>query len=216
MWDFWESWFRRRFDWSRDLFREMEREFERIFRETMQMDREFERFFSSFFREPPKELLREYTLPDGSTVRTYGPVIRGYSITVGPDGKPSVKVFGNVMPLGGVPALGVKREPLVECIPGPKHIRVIAELPGVSRSDIDLRVEEDKLVISAERGEWKYHKEVQLPYKVDPKSADATFENGVLEIIFRRLEKPEVGQKIEIKEKKESGAGEKPEEKKES
>ncbi|MCQ8898303.1 MAG: Hsp20/alpha crystallin family protein [Hadesarchaea archaeon] len=202
MWDFWENWFRRR-DW---LFREMDREFERFFRE---MDREIERFLSQLPKELPKELLREYKLPDGSVVRTYGPVVRGYSITVGPDGKPSVRVFGNRVPLEGAPALEMKREPLVECIPGPKHIRVVAELPGVSRSDIDLRVEEDKLVISAERGEWKYHKEVVLPYKVDPKSADATFENGVLEVIFRRQEKPETGEKIPIKEKKEQGPEEK-------
>jgi len=172
------------------------------------MEREIERFFR-LFKEPPKELLREYKLPDGSTVRTYGPVVRGYSITVGPDGKPSVKVFGNLTPAEGLPAVDVKREPLVECIPGPKHIRVVAELPGVSRSDIDLRVEEDRLVISAERGEWKYHKEVALPYKVDPKSADATFENGVLEVIFRRLEKPESGEKIQVKEKKEPSPEEK-------
>ncbi|MEM0359127.1 MAG: archaeal heat shock protein Hsp20 [Candidatus Hadarchaeales archaeon] len=201
MWDFWENWFRRR-EWP-DFFREIDREFERFFRRFSEMDRELERFLTRLVREPPRELMREYTLPDGSTVRTYGPVVRGYSITVGPDGKPSIKVFGNVVPPEGVPALEMKREPLVECIPGPKHIRVVAELPGVSRSDIDLRVEEDRLVISAERGEWKYHKEVELPYKVDPKSADATFENGVLEVILRRLEKPVSGEKIEIKEKKE-------------
>jgi HSP20 family protein len=208
MWDFWENWFRRRFDWSRDFFGEMDREFERLFRESREMDREFERLFR-LFKEPPKELLREYKLPDGSTVRTYGPVVRGYSITVGPDGKPSVRVFGNLTPAEGLPALDARREPLVECIPGPKHIRVVAELPGVSRSDIDLKVEKDRLVISAERGEWKYHREVELPYKVDPKSADATFENGVLEVIFRRLEKPEAGEKIQIKEKKEPGPEEK-------
>ncbi|TDA30722.1 MAG: Hsp20/alpha crystallin family protein [Hadesarchaea archaeon] len=201
MWDFWENWFRRR-EWP-DFFREIDREFERFFRRFSEMDRELERFLARLVKEPPRELMREYTLPDGSTVRTYGPVVRGYSITVGPDGKPSIRVFGNVVPPGGVPALEMKREPLVECIPGPKHIRVVAELPGVSRSDIDLRVEEDRLVISAERGEWKYHKEVELPYKVDPKSADATFENGVLEVILRRLEKPVSGEKIEIKEKKE-------------
>lgn len=206
MWDFWENWFRRR-GWP-DFFREIDREFERFFRRFSEMDRELERFLTQFMREPPRELMREYTLPDGSTVRTYGPVVRGYSITVGPDGKPSIRVFGNVVPPAGVPALEMKREPLVECIPGPKHIRVVAELPGVSRSDIDLRVEEDRLVISAERGEWKYHKEVDLPYKVDPKSADATFENGVLEVILRRQERPMTGEKVEIKEKKE------PEEKK--
>lgn len=191
MWDFWENWFRRRMDWSREFFREIDREFERLF---SQLSRDF---------EFPKELLREYKLPDGSTVRTYGPVVRGYSVTVGPDGKPSVRVFGNLPPSGEISTVSMRREPLVECIPGPKHIRVVAELPGVSKSDVDVRAEEDRLVISAEREEWKYHKEVELPYKVDPKSADATFENGVLEIILKRQEKAEAGEKITIKEKKE-------------
>ncbi|MEM1981915.1 MAG: hypothetical protein QW788_05100 [Candidatus Hadarchaeales archaeon] len=96
MWDFWENWFRRR-EWP-DFFREIDREFERFFRRFSEMDRELERFLTRLVREPPRELMREYTLPDGSTVRTYGPVVRGYSITVGPDGKPSIKVFGNVVP----------------------------------------------------------------------------------------------------------------------
>jgi HSP20 family protein len=33
-------------------------------------------------------LIREYTTPGGGKVREVGPMIYGYSMTVGPDGKP--------------------------------------------------------------------------------------------------------------------------------
>ena len=70
--------------------------------------------------------------------------------------------------------------------------------------------QENRVVVSAERGDWKYYKEIELPCKVDPKSADASYTNGILEVIFRRQEKPEPKEKIEIK-----GPEERKEEKKE-
>jgi HSP20 family protein len=41
-------------------------------------------------------LVREYITPEGGEVREVGPVVYGYSMTVGPDGKPRVREFGNV------------------------------------------------------------------------------------------------------------------------
>ena len=36
----------------------------------------------------PKDLVREYQTPTGDKVREVGPIIYGYSVTVGADGKP--------------------------------------------------------------------------------------------------------------------------------
>ena len=44
----------------------------------------------------PKELIREYQTPDGAKVREVGPLVYGYSMTIGPGGKPKVREFGNV------------------------------------------------------------------------------------------------------------------------
>ena len=49
----------------------------------------------------PKELVREYQTPEGEKVREVGPIVYGYSMTIGPDGKPHVREFGNVKSLGG-------------------------------------------------------------------------------------------------------------------
>ena len=62
----------------------------------------------------------------------------------GPDGKPHISEFGNVKQgrVDGEQSVGpvVKdaREPLVDVMDAEKEIIVIAELPGVEKTDIDL------------------------------------------------------------------------------
>ncbi len=46
----------------------------------------------------PKDLVKEYQTPTGGKVREVGPIIYGYSVTVGPEGKPIVREFGNIKP----------------------------------------------------------------------------------------------------------------------
>ena len=61
-----------------------------------QMEREFEEQFRDVQTKAPKELVREYETPEGDKVREIGPFVYGYSATIGPDGKPKVRQFGNV------------------------------------------------------------------------------------------------------------------------
>ncbi len=182
-WEEWDEWFKRR-------------PFSRFFRE---MERALGEMFKDFSEQMPKDLFKEQELPDGTRVRTFGPMVYGYSMTIGPDGKPRVRTFGNVRPGVPFPKLAERREPMVDVIPGPQVIRVVAELPGVRKEDIDLRTFEDKVVISVDTPERKYYKEVELPARVDPKSADASYSNGVLEILLHRLEKEKAGERVNIK-----------------
>ena len=75
-----------------------------IFREFDDMHREMARMYNTFndisTNPPPKELVREYQTPEGEKVREVGPIVYGYSMTIGPDGKPHVREFGNVKSLG--------------------------------------------------------------------------------------------------------------------
>ncbi|PCN49831.1 heat-shock protein Hsp20 [Candidatus Geothermarchaeota archaeon ex4572_27] len=151
------------------------------------------------FEAIPKEFYREYKLPDGSVVRTLGPIVYGYTMTIGPDGKPVVREFGNVRPTRtGVIRPVEEREPLVDVIPGDKVIQVVAEMPGVNKEDIKLEATEDELIISAESGNRKYYKVVPLPAKVDPKSAKATYKNGVLEVVLSKVEERPRGERIRV------------------
>jgi HSP20 family protein len=147
--------------------------------------------FERLSRIAPERLQRERKLPDGTTIRTAGPFIYGYSMTVGPDGKPKVREFGNFKPQTriGKPQMDVKdkREPLADVINEKDHIRVIVELPGVEKGDIKLSGTEEKLTISVDTADRKYYKELELPEKVDSKKANSTYKNGVLDVTVPKI-----------------------------
>lgn len=170
-------------------------------------DEMFEHMFEDMAKDMPKDFMNERKLPDGSTVRQFGPFVYGYSMSMGPDGKPIVQEFGNVKPskrpgaFGMVqPALEPKdaREPLVDVINEPEQVRVVAELPGVEKSDIKTTISEDSLTISVNSQTRKYFKEIQLPANVDPDSSKASYNNGVLEIVLRKIKAKPRGREIKI------------------
>ena len=61
------------------------------------MERMFNQF-NDMSTNAPKELVREYETQEGDKVREVGPIVYGYSMTIGPDGKPRIREFGNVKP----------------------------------------------------------------------------------------------------------------------
>lgn len=115
-----------------------------------------------------------------------GPIVYGVRITIGPDGKPIVEEFGNVRRVGRRPIIEETIEPLVDIIDEKDRIVVVAEIPGVDKDKIDVRVKDDKLIIKAENEKRKYYKEIKLPQGVKPETARAKYKNGVLEIIIEK------------------------------
>jgi len=160
-----------------------------VFREMEEM---MERDLKELTRRAPRDLVRERVLPDGSRVEEWGPFVYGYSITIGPDGRPEIREFGNVKPgeRFGKPQIDIKeeREPLVDIMSTDGEIRVVAELPGVEKKDIKLRGTEKSLTISVDTPQRKYFKEVELPSRVDPAKAKSTYKNGVLEVTLQKRE----------------------------
>ncbi len=180
--DDFDRWLRRFRQWSGFNFEDIDRMFNDMFREMSE--------------NMPKELYTEEKRPDGSVVRRTGPFVYGYSMTVGPDGKPIIREFGNVKPsrrptpFGAQrPSLEVKeeREPLVDIISDDSIIRVVAELPGVDKKDIYLNCSEKMLTISVDTEKRKYYKEIELPAAVDSKVGKAKYTNGVLEVTLSKI-----------------------------
>jgi HSP20 family protein len=68
------------------------------------------------------------------------------------------------------------------------QITVIADLPGVEKNDIDLKCDGRIVSIRAANDSRSYEERVQLPARVDEHSAEATYNNGVLEVTFDRAE----------------------------
>jgi HSP20 family protein len=149
--------------------------------------------FEELSKKVTKDLVRERTLPSGAVVKELGPFVYGYSMTVGPDGKARIREFGNVKAetQKGQPKLDLKekREPLVDVLTTDDEVKIIVELPGVSKDDIKLTGTEDSLAVSVDTTERKYYKKLGLPAKADPKTAESKYINGVLEITIKKLEK---------------------------
>jgi len=149
-----------------------------------EMERAFSEQFKDFEKGLPKNLVRESKTPDGGVKKEFGPIVYGYSVTIGPDGKPVVREFGNVRTGEGKPwkAIQDKREPLVDVVSSGKEVRVIAEMPGVKKEDISVTVNEKAMTISVDSEDRGYYKELELPGIVDPKGARSTYNNGILEV----------------------------------
>ncbi len=164
--------------WSRpwlgsSLFEEMDREFA-----------EAEDMVSRMFRT-----VRDIAPSTGALADF--PYYYGYQITLGPDGKPRIKEFGNVKPTakGLVEQRGV-RQPLVDSVLDEKEniLRITAEMPGVNKEDIKLNVTDQYVTIHAEKGEKKYHADIPVSVDLDESSAKASYSNGILELKIKPKE----------------------------
>jgi HSP20 family protein len=164
------------------------------------MEKMMEEEFKSFTSRVPKDYVRERKLPDGSTVREWGPFVYGYSVKIGPDGKPEVREFGNVKPSLTGPQVQQEREPLVDVVETNGEIHIVAELPGVDKKDIKVHATEDTLTITVDSPQRKYFKEVELPAKIKLRDAKSQYKNGVLEVTLQKEKdgKQPKGQPISI------------------
>ena len=140
-----------------------------------------------------------------------GPIYYGYTMTVGPDGKPVIQEYGNVKPdsLPTADSCGCdnhsqtpvveKREPLIDTLVDDKEqtLKIVAEMPGVEKTDVGVVVDEDIVHIDAERGEKKYHVNVPIQHKVESDSPKATYKNGILELTFNLDTKPK-GKSVDV------------------
>lgn len=173
--------------------------FSDMFREFDEMEREIERDFEESFRDvetkAPKDLIREYETPEGGKVREIGPMVYGYSMTIGPDGKPRVKEFGNVKSpmnwdrgFSRSPMISSRREPLSDVSMIDKEVRVVVEMPGIPKENIKINAYEDKVEVTTEGGK-KYRQVINIPPEADIETVKSTYNNGILEIIFKKKEK---------------------------
>jgi HSP20 family protein len=183
-----EDWFRR----GRRLFGSSGDIIGRLNEMGEKMEKMFEEQFKDIQTKAPKELIREYETPGGGKVREMGPFVYGYSMTIGPDGKPHVREFGNVRsPLAGFglgaatrPLISSEREPLADITTTEKEVKVILEMPGVSKENIKINAYESTLDVRSNDPQRKYHEVIDLPAEADVETARSTYKNGILEIVF--------------------------------
>ena len=114
--------------------------------------------------------------------------VYGFSVRTLAGKKPVVETFGNIKRTKDGPVIEEVREPIVDVLEEKDFVQVIAELAGVSKEDVKIKINEDILNLSAERGERKYAKEVLLPFSVKPDPVEFSFKNGMLELKLGKKE----------------------------
>lgn len=67
-----------------------------------------------------------------------------------------------------------------------EELSVIADVPGVHKEQLTLKCDGETLTISVETPDRQFDERISLPTPVDETSAEATFNNGVLEVRFAK------------------------------
>ena len=81
-----------------------------------------------------------------------------------------------------------------------KDIVFTIDMPGVAKKDIDIKIEEHSIKVTAENTKGRnYNYTRRFKPTVDESSAVATFTNGVLDITVMKVEEKEKGTKVNIK-----------------
>jgi HSP20 family protein len=154
-------------------------------------------FFDDFFGQGFEELM-DQMLSDLREGKQPKPFIYGFSMTQHPGEAPEVREFGNIQPFGRSVKMEEERKPLIDVMETTEEVHVIAEMPGVERADVQLETTASRLDIKAQNEFRKYSESVELPVKVDPRSAKATYRNGVLEVKLNRVQPQEEKSHISV------------------
>lgn len=122
------------------------------------------------------------------------PFMYGFNINIGPDGKPRIDSFGNIKPKPYSRKQKVQvdstREPLVEINEESDKLVIIAEMPGVTKNDVELKATTHSLTISTKSDSLgiKYYKEIELPAAINSDYAKARLQNGILEVKLKKID----------------------------
>jgi HSP20 family protein len=117
--------------------------------------------------------------------------VYGFSVktALGDQGEREVKIepFGNIRrESSGDAVVEDVREPLVDVYEEDDHVLVLAEIPGVSKKDVQLELAGDRLTIRARRRDKRYCKKVALPESFTEEKMHWDCTNGILKIRLER------------------------------
>jgi HSP20 family protein len=121
------------------------------------------------------------------------------------------------LPVSSLPALTGERAlraPLMDVSDEGNHLRVHAELPGMSKEGIQVKVEGNSLTISGEekgskeekkkdyyyreRRSNSFYRHIALPCEVKTEGVKASYKNGVLEIILPKAQEAKKAKSVKI------------------
>jgi HSP20 family protein len=161
-------------------------------------------------------MANRYLTPYGRSVRGYDPLLDLH--------REMNRLFDDVFGYGGSGGGSSAGGSLSSFASAPRldmhesddELTIEAELPGVDRNDIDVRLDGDMLTLSgekrsqrddkrnphvSERSYGRFQRTVQLPFRPEPGDVEAEFEGGVLCLRLKKRPETAAGsRRIEVKE----------------
>ena len=140
---------------------------------------EVDRIFDTMEKEMEDMMKHVY---ESSSKLLDHPFVYGFSVRMGPEGEPIVRTFGDRST-----SEQTFREPVYDQLINEEkgELKVLVELPGVDKEDIQLKSSEEDLTISARRGERIYSTNIKLNSPVESETASASYRTGILEVTFK-------------------------------
>jgi HSP20 family protein len=150
-------------------------EFEQLFDEMRKI------FESTDFKEIIKDMLRE-------SFDSNERITQGFNINIEPVATPNNKRENNrPLKISQKEFMDYEEyDPSPDVIEGDEEISITVDLPGAIERDIDLNATEQFLEMAVDTPHYKYHRLVDLPCDVQPKTLRSTYRNGVLDIRLKR------------------------------
>src|SRR5205807_10016969 len=175
------DWFRR-FD-SRYLADDLITDFEEV-------EKEFEDIFMDI--KAPKEIMIDYETQEDVRIGEFSSFVYGYSMTIELEDKPRVSSRSSkkrkVVSEYNEPQITSEREPLAEVNVYDKEVKVVLEMPGVSKEHIKIQAYKNSVEVSSDYPQRKYQV-IDIPRVADIKTIRSTYKNGILEIVLKKKEK---------------------------
>ncbi len=172
--------------------------------------KDFQHLFKDIFKKISNNLPKEFqglSLEDikkefmkNKSKFGFEPIIHGFNINIGSDGKPTIDSFGNIKTKpSGKPEINPTREPLVEVSEETDQITIIAEMPGVIKEEIEIKATSHSLTISTKSNKIgrNYYKEIDLPSAINSDYAKARYINGILSIKLKKIKEENKNIKID-------------------
>ena len=108
-------------------------------------------------------------------------------------------IVGGGFTPAAAPQITAEREPLADVITSDKEVKVVVELPGVTKENIKVNSYDNSVEISAGTSDSKYRRVVDLPPEADTQAAKSNYKNGILEIVFnKKQESKPKGKEINV------------------
>jgi HSP20 family protein len=187
------DWFRR-FDsryFADDLFTDFE-----------ELEKEVEDVFMDI--KAPRAIMIDYETQEDVGVEEFSSFAFGYSMTIELEDKPHVREIRNVRneSVGSSrsskkrkrvskynrPQITSERESLAEVNVYDKEVKVVLEIPGVSKEHIKIQAYKNSVEVCSDHPQRKYQV-IDIPQVADIKTIRSTYKNGILEIVFKKKEK---------------------------